>query len=72
MAPASLVNTQPNLSVIPSIKAMINADHDDSKVTLICGVRGSSHELGSTGCIGRGLLSVSVCGDMFASPSIGR
>jgi hypothetical protein len=29
-----LVNAQPNLSVIPSIKT---ADHDDSKVTLICG-----------------------------------
>ena len=70
-APASLVNTQPNLFVIPSIKAVINADHDDSKVALICG-GGSSHEPGSTGCVGRGLLSASVCGDVFSSPSIGR
>ena len=32
-----LANTQPNLSVIPSNKTVINADHDDTKVTLICG-----------------------------------
>ena len=63
-----LANTQPNLSVIPSIKTVINADHDDSKVTLICG-GGSGHEPGSTGFVGRGLLSVSVCGDVFTSPS---
>jgi dihydroxyacetone kinase len=63
-----LVNTQPNLSVIPSIKTVINADHDDSKVTLICG-GGSGHEPGSSGFVGRGLLSASVCGDVFASPS---
>ena len=63
-----LANTQPNLSVIPSIKTVINADHDDSKVTLICG-GGSGHEPGSTGFVGRGLLSASVCGDVFASPS---
>ncbi|KDR72886.1 hypothetical protein GALMADRAFT_252217 [Galerina marginata CBS 339.88] len=63
-----LVNTQPNLAVIPSIKTVINADHDDTKVTLICG-GGSGHEPGSTGFVGRGLLSASVCGDVFASPS---
>jgi len=33
----SLVNTQPNLSAIISLKTVINPDHDDSKVTLICG-----------------------------------
>jgi len=63
-----LVNTQPNLSVIPSIKTVINADHNDSKVTLICG-GGSSHEPGSTGFVGRGLLSTNVCEDVFASTS---
>jgi len=44
------------------------SDHDDSKVTLICG-EGSGNELGSTGFVGRGLLSANVWGDVFASPS---
>ena len=65
---SGLVNTQPNLAAIPSIKTVINADHNDNKVTLICG-GGSGHEPGSTGFVGRGLLSASVCGDVFASPS---
>ena len=38
------------------------SDHDDSKVTLICS-GGSGNELGSTGFVGRGLLSASVYGD---------
>ena len=44
------------------------SDHDDSKVTLICS-GGSGNELGSTGFVGRGLLSTSVYGDVFASSS---
>ena len=63
-----LVNSQPNLSAITSIKTVINANHDENKVSLICG-GGSGHEPGSTGFVGRGLLSASVCGDVFASPS---
>ncbi|KAF8151786.1 Dak1 domain-containing protein [Crassisporium funariophilum] len=63
-----LINVQHNLSAIPSIKTVIDADHDDSKVSLLCG-GGSGHEPGSTGFVGRGLLSASVCGDVFASPS---
>jgi len=31
--------------------------------------RGSGHEPGSTGFVGRGLLSARVCGDVFTSPS---
>lgn len=41
---------------------------DSSKVSLICG-GGAGHEPGSTGFVGRGLLSASVSGDTFASPS---
>jgi dihydroxyacetone kinase len=63
-----LVASQPNLSLIPSIKTVIDADHDESKVSLICG-GGAGHEPGSTGFVGRGLLSASVSGDTFASPS---
>ncbi|KAJ7119555.1 Dak1 domain-containing protein [Mycena epipterygia] len=63
-----LVASQPNLSLIPSIKTVIDADHDESKVSLICG-GGAGHEPGSTGFVGRGLLAASVSGDTFASPS---
>ncbi|KAJ7471889.1 Dak1 domain-containing protein [Mycena latifolia] len=63
-----LVASQPNLSLLPSIKTVIDADHDESKVSLICG-GGAGHEPGSTGFVGRGLLAASVSGDTFASPS---
>ncbi|KAJ6590569.1 Dak1 domain-containing protein [Mycena vulgaris] len=63
-----LVASLPNLSLIPSIKTVIDADHDESKVSLICG-GGAGHEPGSTGFVGRGLLAASVSGDTFASPS---
>jgi dihydroxyacetone kinase len=63
-----LVASRPNLSLIPSIKTVIDAEHDESKVSLICG-GGAGHEPGSTGFVGRGLLAASVSGDTFASPS---
>lgn len=43
-----LVAAQPNLSLIPYIKTVIDAAHDERKVTLICG-GGAGHEPGSTG-----------------------
>lgn len=46
----------------------LSCDSDSSKVSLICG-GGAGHEPGSTGFVGRGLLSASVSGDTFASPS---
>lgn len=63
-----LVSSHPGLSLIPSLKVVINAAHDTSKVALICG-GGAGHEPGSTGFVGYGLLSASVSGDVFASPS---
>ena len=63
-----LVASQPSLTLIPAIKTGIDAAHDRSKVTLICG-GGAGHEPGSTGFVGRGLLTASVSGDTFASPS---
>lgn len=63
-----LVASHPSLALIPSLKVVYRADHDRSKVALICG-GGSGHEPGTSGHVGRGLLSASVCGDVFASPS---
>ena len=63
-----LVATHPYLSLIPSLKVVYRADHDRSKVSLICG-GGSGHEPGTVGFVGKGLLNASVAGDVFASPS---
>ncbi|KIY72772.1 Dak1-domain-containing protein, partial [Cylindrobasidium torrendii FP15055 ss-10] len=63
-----LVASVPNLTLIPAARAIIDAEHDTSKVTLICG-GGAGHEPGSTGFVGRGFLTASVVGDTFASPS---
>ncbi|KAF9039619.1 Dak1-domain-containing protein [Hymenopellis radicata] len=63
-----LVASHPSLSLLPATKTVINAAHDTSKVSLICG-GGAGHEPGSTGFVGRGFLSASVSGDTFASPS---
>ncbi|ORY31220.1 Dak1 domain-domain-containing protein [Naematelia encephala] len=63
-----LVASHPHLSLIPSLKVVYNASHDSNKVSLICG-GGSGHEPGTVGFVGKGLLSASVAGDVFASPS---
>lgn len=63
-----LVASHPHLSLIPSLKVVYNANHDPTKVTLISG-GGSGHEPGTVGHVGKGMLSASVAGDVFASPS---
>ncbi|KAK1923124.1 Dak1 domain-containing protein, partial [Papiliotrema laurentii] len=63
-----LVAGHPYLSLIPSLKVVYRADHDPSKVSLICG-GGSGHEPGTVGFVGKALLNASVAGDVFASPS---
>ncbi|KAK4685514.1 hypothetical protein P7C73_g4632, partial [Tremellales sp. Uapishka_1] len=63
-----MVATHPHLSLIPSLKVVYHANHDPSKVSLICG-GGSGHEPGTVGFVGYGLLAASVAGDVFASPS---
>ncbi|EIW70120.1 hypothetical protein TREMEDRAFT_29967 [Tremella mesenterica DSM 1558] len=63
-----LVGSHPYLSLIPSLKVVYRADHDPSKVSLICG-GGSGHEPGTVGFVGAGLLNAGVAGDVFASPS---
>lgn len=49
-------------------KLMIRKDLNKNKVTLISG-GGSGHEPGHAGYVGKGMLDVAVCGDVFASPS---
>ena len=63
-----LVASNPYLSLIPSLKVVYRADHDPSKVSLICG-GGSGHEPGTCGFVGEGMLTAGVAGDVFASPS---
>ena len=63
-----LVASNPYLSLIPSLKVVYRADSDPSKVSLLCG-GGSGHEPGTVGFVGQGMLSASVAGDVFASPS---
>ena len=63
-----LAATHPHLSIIPSLKICYHANHDPTKVALLCG-GGSGHEPGTVGFVGKGLLSASVAGDVFASPS---
>ena len=49
-------------------KIIKKKDMDGKKVTLISG-GGSGHEPAHGGFIGKGMLDVAVCGDVFASPS---
>ena len=53
----------------PHIKVVVRAEHDGSKVALVSG-GGSGHEPAQAGFVGSGLLTASVCGDVFASPSV--
>lgn len=56
----------PHIRLTPQV--IYRADADRSKVSLLCG-GGSGHEPGTVGFVGAGLLSASVAGDVFASPS---
>jgi triose/dihydroxyacetone kinase / FAD-AMP lyase (cyclizing) len=63
---------QPQLARLdgyPSIKAVVRADWDKSKVALISG-GGSGHEPAHAGFVGKGMLTAAVCGEIFASPSV--
>lgn len=63
-----VVAHNPRLNLIPSLKVVYRADHDRSKVSVLCG-GGSGHEPGTVGFVGEGLLTAAVAGDVFASPS---
>ena len=60
--------THPELEFIPDYKIMKRKEINRDKVILISG-GGSGHEPAHAGYVGKGMLDVAVCGEMFASPS---
>lgn len=56
------------LSFNKRYKLLMRKDLNKNKVTLISG-GGSGHEPAHAGYVGKGMLDVAVCGDVFASPS---
>ncbi len=63
-----LVSAYPGLEFDSKSKLIKKAVIDTQKVTLISG-GGSGHEPSHAGYVGKGMLDVAVCGDVFASPS---
>ncbi len=53
----------------PHIKVVLRTDHNPKKVAIIAG-GGSGHEPAHAGFVGKGLLTASICGEVFASPSV--
>jgi dihydroxyacetone kinase len=53
----------------PHIRVVVRNDWDKSKVALVSG-GGSGHEPAHAGFVGEGMLTATVCGDIFASPSV--
>ncbi|XP_022766675.1 putative 3,4-dihydroxy-2-butanone kinase isoform X3 [Durio zibethinus] len=70
-----LVETYPGLQYLdgfPEVKVVIRADVSGStydKVAVISG-GGSGHEPAHAGFVGEGMLTASICGDVFASPPV--
>jgi len=60
--------TYPGLVFDPKFHYIMKRETNPNKVTLISG-GGSGHEPAHAGYIGKGMLDVAVCGDVFASPS---
>lgn len=63
-----LVLAHPNLEFNSKYKIIKKREINKEKVTLISG-GGSGHEPAHAGFVGKGMLDVAVCGDVFASPS---
>jgi dihydroxyacetone kinase len=53
----------------PSVKVLLRADWDKSRVALISG-GGAGHEPAHVGFVGEGMLTAAVSGEIFASPSV--
>lgn len=62
------VSAHPDIEFIDKYKILKKKEINRQKVTLISG-GGSGHEPAHGGFIGKGMLDVAVCGDVFASPS---
>ncbi|RRJ66134.1 dihydroxyacetone kinase subunit DhaK [Paenibacillus oralis] len=63
-----LALAHPELEFDSKYKIVKKKQRNHDKVTLISG-GGSGHEPAHAGFVGRGMLDVAVCGDVFASPS---
>jgi triose/dihydroxyacetone kinase / FAD-AMP lyase (cyclizing) len=63
-----LIAYNPSLSLDESNRVVFDTTYDKSKVTLISG-GGSGHEPAWSGYVGTNMLTASVAGDIFASPS---
>lgn len=63
-----MVMAHPELEFLNKYKVVKKKNINEDKVTLISG-GGSGHEPAHAGFIGKGMLDVAVCGDVFASPS---
>lgn len=63
-----LVLAHPSLAFNSKYKIITKKEINKEKVTLISG-GGSGHEPAHAGFVGKGMLDVAVCGDVFASPS---
>lgn len=61
-------STNPSLRVYAPHRVVYDVNHSRDKVALLAG-GGAGHEPSFTGLTGRGLLTVAVSGDIFASPS---
>lgn len=63
-----MAKAHPELEFVEKYKVVIKREINPSKVTLVSG-GGSGHEPAHAGFVGKGMLDVAVCGDVFASPS---
>jgi dihydroxyacetone kinase, DhaK subunit len=63
-----IANAHPELEFIQKYKIIKRKNINRNKVCLISG-GGSGHEPAHAGFVGKGMLDVAVCGDVFASPS---
>lgn len=65
---SGIVLAHPELEFNSKYKIIKKKEIQQNKVTLISG-GGSGHEPAHAGFVGKGMLDVAVCGDVFASPS---
>ncbi|MBE2976881.1 dihydroxyacetone kinase subunit DhaK [Priestia megaterium] len=63
-----MVLAHPELNLIEKYKVIKKEQINKNKVSIISG-GGSGHEPAHAGYVGKGMLDVAVCGDVFASPS---
>jgi dihydroxyacetone kinase len=68
LALASIAARNNHLELDAANKVLYNKAHSPSRITLISG-GGSGHEPAWSGYVGNGMLTASVSGDVFASPS---